>query len=86
MPVASVACPLAARSPEPKALAKQLVRRGWLTLDQANHLLRRRAAVLLLGLYGLLDRLGAGQVFKARQYRPDYSLLTVGYFFLCPPS
>jgi len=57
---------------EPMALAKELIRRGWLTLWQARLLLHGRAAGLVLGEYILLDLLGEGahgQVFKARQPR-----------------
>ncbi|MBL8795821.1 MAG: protein kinase [Planctomycetia bacterium] len=58
--------------PEQVALAKELIRRGWLTLWQARLLLQGRAAGLVLGEYVLLDLLGEGgngQVFKARQQR-----------------
>jgi serine/threonine protein kinase len=51
------------------SLAKELVRRGWLTHHQANLLYRGRAADLVLGQYLLLDTIGGGgmgQVFKAR--------------------
>src|SRR5437868_942422 len=41
-------------------LAKELVRRGWLTHHQANLLYRGRAADLVLGQYLLLDTLGGG--------------------------
>jgi serine/threonine protein kinase len=50
-------------------LAKELVRRGWLTHHQANLLYRGRPGDLMLGQYLLLDTLGGGgmgQVFKAR--------------------
>jgi serine/threonine protein kinase len=51
-----------------QALAKELVRRGWLTHFQARFLVNGRPSDLLLGPYLLLDRLGAGgvgQVYKA---------------------
>jgi serine/threonine-protein kinase len=55
--------------PEPPALLEELVRRGWLTLFQKQHLLQGRGEELRLGPYVLLDRLGQGgmgEVFKAR--------------------
>jgi WD40 repeat protein/tRNA A-37 threonylcarbamoyl transferase component Bud32 len=54
---------------ETKALARDLVRRGWLTPFQANRLATGQPQDLLLGPYVLLDRLGEGgmgTVFKAR--------------------
>ena len=55
--------------PDPLALAKELIRRGWLTAYQAKRLLQGRGHKLILGSYILLDRLGEGgmgQVFTAR--------------------
>ncbi|OAI52786.1 hypothetical protein AYO44_16435 [Planctomycetaceae bacterium SCGC AG-212-F19] len=52
-----------------KALARQLMQRGWLTSYQVNQLLLGRGPQLMLGPYLLLERLGeggTGQVFKAR--------------------
>jgi WD40 repeat protein/serine/threonine protein kinase len=55
--------------PEARALARELVRRGWLTAYQVNQLAQGHGPKLLLGPYILLERLGEGgmgQVFKAR--------------------
>jgi serine/threonine protein kinase len=68
----AVTSELQAAFPDAKALAGELIRRGWLTPLQANHLLRGRGAELLLGSYVLLDRLGEGgmgAVFKARNWK-----------------
>jgi Leucine-rich repeat (LRR) protein/tRNA A-37 threonylcarbamoyl transferase component Bud32 len=63
---------LQASFPDARALARELVRRGWLTLYQANALLQGHGHQLLLGSYVLLGKLGEGgmgQVFKARNWK-----------------
>jgi len=57
------------RFADPRALAKDLLQRGWLTAYQINQLFLGRGPELLLGNYVLLERLGEGSmgsVFKAR--------------------
>lgn len=57
------------KSVEPKSVAKELVKHGWVTAYQAEQLLKGRAGDLVLGPYVLLEPLGEGgmgQVFKAR--------------------
>jgi formylglycine-generating enzyme required for sulfatase activity/tRNA A-37 threonylcarbamoyl transferase component Bud32 len=65
-------CHLKARPVEARALAGELICRGWLTPYQINQLFQGRADDLVLGHYQLLQRLGEGgmgQVFKARETR-----------------
>src|SRR5260370_14644477 len=60
--------------PDPKALAGELIRRGWLTPYQANQLLQNKGGELFLGGHILLERLGEGgmgQVFKPRPHDPS---------------
>lgn len=50
------------------SLAKELVRRGWLTVFQVNQLFQENGQQLILGPYRIIDYLGKGgvsQVFKA---------------------
>jgi serine/threonine-protein kinase len=57
---------------EARGLARELMRREWLTPYQANQLLQDRGAELVVGPYVLLARVGQGgmgQVFKARHQR-----------------
>jgi formylglycine-generating enzyme required for sulfatase activity/tRNA A-37 threonylcarbamoyl transferase component Bud32 len=68
-PLNELAEQLANHFHEPRALGKELLRRGWLTPYQLNQILQGRGAELVLGQYLLLERLGeggTGQVFKAR--------------------
>lgn len=55
---------------EPRALARAIVRRGWLTVHQINAIAQGRGDELTVGPYVILNRIGEGgmgQVFKARQ-------------------
>jgi serine/threonine protein kinase len=63
---------LQGRYDDPKVLAKDLVKRGWLTSYQAACVYHGKAESLVLGSFVLLERLGEGgmgQVFKARHQR-----------------
>lgn len=58
--------------PDSSRLLKELVRRGWLTIYQAQRLAEGRGGELLVGPYLVLERLGSGgggQVFKARHQK-----------------
>jgi serine/threonine protein kinase len=60
---------LAPRFADPKDLAAELVRRGWLTDYQKEMILAGKAEELVLGKYILLDKIGEGgmgAVYKAR--------------------
>jgi serine/threonine-protein kinase len=63
------ALPPIAEAGDLKAVARDLVRRGWFTAYQINQLVHGRGRELFLGPYVFLERLGEGgmgQVFKAR--------------------
>ncbi len=64
-----LACALPPPFPDAKALARELMERGWLTPYQVDQLYLGHGQDLVLGSYVLLERLGEGgmgQVFKAR--------------------
>jgi serine/threonine protein kinase len=65
---------LGSQFPEVLDLARELVRRGWLTVYQLKQFFQGRSDELVLGQYVVLDLLGEGgmgQVFKARHRRLD---------------
>lgn len=60
--------------PDSHALAKELIRRDWLTPFQVNHLLQGKHDQLIIDSYRLKERIGEGamgQVFKAWQPKFD---------------
>jgi serine/threonine-protein kinase len=71
---ASLGGSLPAGLDDPRAVARDLVKRGVLTPNQVNQVFLGRGHELTLGSYLLLERLGEGgmgQVFKARHRRLD---------------
>lgn len=59
---------------DPRDLARELLRRNWLTPYQVNQLLQGNVGELFVGPYLVIERLdegGQGQIFKARHRRMD---------------
>jgi serine/threonine-protein kinase len=68
--VRSVGNPRESKADDPRFLARELVRRGWITRWHAEKLLSGKYKGFLLGKYKLLDHLGSGgmsHVFLAEQ-------------------
>src|SRR5258708_24351378 len=68
--------PPLATFPDTMALAKELIKRDWLTPFQVNQIMQERHHLLVVGDYRLLERIGEGamgQGFKARSLRHNRS-------------
>jgi eukaryotic-like serine/threonine-protein kinase len=68
---------LQGRNTNPRAVAKQLVQHGWLTVFQINQLFAGKGKDLVIGAYRVIDRLGQGglsQVYKAKHSEYDLTV------------